>query len=194
MNLVRQGPKKLILYQQVQKHHGAVYSLDFTSKSNDLRLFGPMEHWLKMLWASRKMQPASLPYNATNLLTVFGPPFFGNVARHAYFKFMLLTFYSDPHTTDTIFKAVCISNTFCSFAGSGWPWLSLIPRFHNMALRRAVGDGTSKLPRGSMFSWVAAWTTLDVQPFSTSMWIGGNLSQASQHTGGARLEYTSLTA
>ena len=122
------------------------------------------------------------------------PLFFGNVARHAYFKFMLLTFYSDPTTTDTIFKSICISNTFCSFAGSGWPWLSLIPRFHNMALRRAVGDGTSKLPRGSMLSWVAAWTTLDVQPFSTSMWIGGKSSQASQHTGGERLEYTSLTA
>lgn len=120
MNLVRQGPKKLILYQQVQKHHGAVYSLDFTSKSNDLRLFGPMEHWLKMLWASRKMQPASLPYNATNLLTVFGPPFFGNASRHAYLKFMLLTFYSHPTTTDTIFKSICISKTFCSFAGSGY--------------------------------------------------------------------------
>eukprot|EP00434_Breviolum_minutum_P027161 symbB.v1.2.024024.t1/scaffold2204.1/size85845/2 len=32
-------------------------------------------------------------------------------------------------------KSICISKTFCSFAGSGWPWLSLIPRFHNMALR-----------------------------------------------------------
>ena len=125
MNLVRQGPKKLILYQQVQKHHGAVYSSDFTSKSNDLRMFGPMDHWLKMLWASRKMQPASLPYNATNLLTVFGPPFFWKCCTDAYFKFMLLTFYSDPTTTDTIFKAVCISKTFCSFAGSGWPWLDL---------------------------------------------------------------------
>ena len=53
------------------------------------------------------------------------PLFFLKCCTDAYFKFMLLTFYSDPTTTDTIFKAVCISKTFCSFAGSGWPWLDL---------------------------------------------------------------------
>lgn len=121
------------------------------------------------------------------------PLFFGNVSRHAYLKFMLLTFYSDPTTTDTIFKSICISKTFCSFAGSGWPWLDLW--FHGFPwLWGEPGRGWDLQTSTNVDVQLGCrlnhpwWSTI-----STSIWIGGKLSQASQHTGGERLEYTSLT-
>ena len=181
MNLVRQGPKKGILYQQVQKHHGAVYSLDFTSKSNDLTL----------VWANGTLTEDVV--NATNLLTVFGPPFFGNVSRHAYLKFMLLTFYSDPTTTDTIFKSICISNTFCSFAGSGWPWLDLWFHGFPWLWGEPLGMGPPNFHGGRCSAGLQLEPPLMFNHFYLHLnW--GKLNQASQHTGGERLEYTSLTA
>lgn len=147
-----------------------------------------------MLWASRKMQPASLPYNATNLLTVFGPPFFGNVSRHAFFEnscfwlfirtLLLRIQYSSPFVSQKLSAALLAPG------GPGWTF-----------------DSTdSHGSEASHWGWdLQTSRGVDVQlgcslnhpwcsTISTSIWIRGKLSQASQHTGGERLEYTSLTA
>lgn len=172
MNLVRQGPKKGILYQQVQKHHGLVYSLDFTSKSNDLKLFGPMEHWLKMLWACRKCSLLPCPI-MPRISWLFLDPLFWKCCTTRIFQIHAADFLFGPYYYGYNIQVHLYLKNFLQLC-----WLRvalvgpLIPRFHNMALRRAVGDGTSKLPRGSMFSWVAAWTTLDVQPFLPPFELG----------------------
>lgn len=83
---------------------------------------------------------------------------------------------------DTIFINIQLEPIRCvpqklsaALLAPGGPWLSLIPQFHNGSEASGFGGFGKQLVRESklsMFSWVAGWTTLNVQPLKAAFELG----------------------
>ena len=130
----------MTLYQQVEKHPGAVDSLDFTSKSNYFRLFGLMEYfdWRcceVLLGNCRLLDCPMIPRISWLFLHPFSLKCFTNTIK--------------IHASDLLFGPYCYGYNIqlnlplknsCSFAGSGRLLVVFDSTIPPMALRRWNGD------------------------------------------------------